>query len=63
MNNKPKQKQIPNYIEDLVKSGYAGILSGGGIVDRRKATNAIPLQKNEQLGIPEPKEINTGPKT
>lgn len=54
--------------EDLIKtmeindSGYAGILSNGNIVDRRKHPEAIPVQKNRLLGIPEPKPLPTNNK-
>lgn len=43
----------------LIKSGFAGVLPTGGIVDRRKHPEAIPIQKNTLLGVPEPKKINS----
>ena len=42
-------------IFEINKSGYAGILSNGNIVDRRKYPKAIPVQENRLLGIPKPK--------
>lgn len=41
----------------IVESGYGGILSNGQIVDRREHPEAIPMQKNTELRVPEPKEI------
>lgn len=41
----------------LIKSGYGGCLPNGNIVDRREYPTAIPLQENELLGTPKPKEI------
>lgn len=49
--------------EDLIEhmevkeAGYAGMLPNGNLVDRRKHPEAIPLQKNTLLGIPEPKPL------
>lgn len=42
---------------ELTKTGYAGIDQQGNKVDRRKFSNAVPLQYNPSLGIPYPKEI------
>jgi hypothetical protein len=44
-------------IHELVKSGYAGTLPGGRIVDRREHPEAVPMQQNTLLGVPEPKEV------
>lgn len=44
----------------LIASGYAGCLPDGKIVDRRKHPEAIPVQKNELLGVPEPKGVSDG---
>lgn len=44
-------------IYEINKSGWAGVLSNGNIVDRRKFPMAISVQKNSLLGIPEPKEL------
>jgi hypothetical protein len=63
MTEEIKQKLIAAGRADLVEvyeinqSGYAGILSNGNIVDRRKYPEAIPVQKNESLGIPESKPL------
>lgn len=45
---------------ELSRSGYAGVLPNGNIVDRRNFPDAIPMQKNSQLGVPEPKKISPG---
>lgn len=67
MTEETKQKLRDAGREDLIEiyeinqSGYAGILSNGNIVDRRKYPTAIPVQKNSLLGIPEPKELPSTP--
>jgi hypothetical protein len=43
--------------ERVKKEGFAGVLGNGQMVDRREFPDAIPLQKNSLLGIPEPKEL------
>lgn len=48
-------------IYDINQSGYAGILSDGSIVDRRKFHAAIPVQANSMLGIPPPKPLPPKP--
>lgn len=42
---------------ELNNSGWAGIMPGIGIVDRRRYPEAMPVQKNSMLGIPEPKVL------
>lgn len=42
---------------EISKSGYGGVLPTGEIVDRRVFPDAIPLQKNVMLNVPEPKEL------
>lgn len=42
---------------ELSKSGYAGVLSTGQIVDRREFPNAIPMQENSMFGIPKPNAL------
>lgn len=42
---------------ELSKSGYAGILPNGNIVDRRQHPGATPIAKNSMFGIPKPKKI------
>lgn len=42
---------------DLLKSGYAGTLSNGNIVDRRIHPDAMPIPENEYLGIIKPKKV------
>lgn len=44
-------------INEINSSGYAGMLPGGQIVDRRKYPNAVPIQRNELMGISEPKPV------
>lgn len=39
-------------------SGYAGVLKDGSIVDRRIHPEAMPMQANAHLGIPEPKPVH-----
>lgn len=41
----------------LVQSGFAGIDENGKIVDRRIVRNAIPIERNELLGVPKPKRV------
>ena len=45
-------------IVELNKTGYAGILPNGNIVDRREFLDAIPVQENPIFGVVKPKEIN-----
>lgn len=43
-------------IMELIKSGYAGVMPGtGNIVDCRDYPDAVPIQKNEMLKVPESK--------
>jgi hypothetical protein len=44
-------------IQLITKAGYAGMLPGGKLVDRRVKPEAIPVQKNQMFGAPEPKEV------
>lgn len=39
---------------EAVKAGHAGTLPNGNLVDRREHPEAVPLQKNALLGVPEP---------
>ncbi len=48
-------------IHDINQSGYAGVLSNGNIVDRRKFPSAIPVPANSMLGIPPPKPLPPTP--
>lgn len=63
MTEETKQKLRDAGREDLIEiheinqSGYAGVNGEGTIVDRRKYPNATPVQKNESLGLPEPKPV------
>lgn len=47
----------PLWFELLNASGYAGCLPNGNIVDRRYYPEAIPVQKNEMLGVTTPKKL------
>jgi hypothetical protein len=42
-------------IQAIIASGYAGILPNGNIVDRREYPDAVTVQKNTLLDVPEPK--------
>ena len=50
------EERVESMLEtlEISKSGYAGILPSGEIVDRRKRPESIPIEKNEMLGIPKP---------
>ena len=52
----PKMQALLDSLE-LTKTGYAGIDKNGMKVDRRIYPDAIPLQKNTLLNIPEPKKV------
>ena len=43
-------------VHEIVKSGWAGVLSNGNIVDRREHPEAIPIQKNTLMGTPAPNQ-------
>jgi hypothetical protein len=64
MTEETKGKLIAAGRQDLIdiyeinQSGYAGILSNGNIVDRRKFPDAIPVQENKLLGIPKSKPLS-----
>jgi len=64
MTEEQKQRLREAGREDLIEiyeinqSGYAGILPNGNIVDRRQHPEAIPVQKNTMMGIPEPKPLD-----
>jgi hypothetical protein len=67
MDDETKQKLIAAGRPDLGEaheisiSGWAGILPyDGRIVDRRKFPEAIPVQKNSMLNLPEPKQLLAG---
>ena len=42
---------------EVIRSGYAGVMPNGNIVDRREHSDAMPIQKNPLFGTPEPKHI------
>ncbi len=50
---KKDEKDLLKLIE-ISKSGYAGCLRDGSIVDRREFPNAVPVQQNSIFGIPKP---------
>jgi hypothetical protein len=56
MNKEEKLKELRKIIE-LNKTGYAGVLPNGNIVDRREHPEAIPVQENRMLGVVKPKPI------
>jgi hypothetical protein len=39
---------------EISKSGYAGVMPNGNIVDRREHPEAMPIEENKMLGIPKP---------
>lgn len=45
------------FVNEIIKSGYAGVMPNGNIVDRREHPNAIPLQKNSIFNTPELKPV------
>lgn len=53
---KEKLKFLMKNIE-ISKSGYAGVMPSGQIVDRREHPDAVPVQANKMFGIPKPKTI------
>jgi hypothetical protein len=55
-------KESIEKMQALIASGYAGVLSSGIIVDRREHPEAIPIQKNSLLNVPEPKGVMTSEK-
>jgi len=42
---------------EINKSGYAGILPNGNIVDRREHPSATPIKENPLFGVPKPKKL------
>jgi len=54
---KEKKKEELLKILELNKSGYAGCLPNGNIVDRREFPNAIPIQENSLFGVVKPKNL------
>ncbi len=50
--------EMLRFQREVVEQGYAGIERGTGTLqDRREHPDAIPIQKNTLLGVPEPKEV------
>lgn len=48
----------PSKVPDIVKTGFAGVLPTGQIVDRRMYGDAIPIPGNTSLGIPGPLPVS-----
>ena len=44
-------------IVELIKSGYAGVLPNGNVVDRRIHPDAVPAAENPMFGNPKPKPV------
>jgi hypothetical protein len=42
---------------EVKKAGYAGVMKDGRLVDRRRYPAAMPIPKNEMLGVPEPRKL------
>jgi hypothetical protein len=47
--------------QKTLAAGYAGVLRDGTVVDRRIHPEAMPMQANSLLGIPEPKPVHKLP--
>ena len=65
MNNKsaPSDRAriaLLNKTMEVIKSGFAGVLSNGNIVDRREYPDAMPIPANPMFNTPEPKQIKNG---
>lgn len=58
LKKKLKVHYMMRFQNEVNKKGYAGILPNGNLVDRREHPEAIPVPKNDYLGIPEPKEVD-----
>lgn len=60
-NETPEQKaerlKVLMQTMEVIKSGYAGILANGNIVDRREHPEATPIQENPLFNTPKPKKI------
>lgn len=51
-------KQNFNKMQGAIKSGFAGVLPGSGmLVDRREQREAVPVQENEMFGAPKPQSL------
>jgi len=42
---------------ETIRSGYAGTLPNGNIVDRRSHPEAVPVKENQLLNAPKPQEV------
>jgi len=47
-------------LDDISRSGFAGILPNGNIVDRRIELYATPIKENTMFNVPEPKPVMYG---
>lgn len=41
----------------VIKSGYAGVMPNGNIVDRREYPEAVPIPENPLFNTPKPKDV------
>ena len=55
--NEEKLKELRKILE-LNKTGYAGVLPNGNIVDRREYPEAVPVQENKMFNVAKPKPVN-----
>ena len=55
--NKEERIKALTATAELVKSGFAGVLGNGNIVDRRRYPHAIPMQENKMMGVPSPVKV------
>ena len=44
---------------DVIKSGYAGVMPNGNIVDRREHPEAIEIPENPLFSTPKPKRLKS----
>jgi hypothetical protein len=60
LGDEEKIKELRKIIA-LNKTGYAGVMPNGNIVDRREHPEAIPVQENRMLGVVKPKPVKKSP--
>ena len=56
MTEQARLKELLKTVE-VMKSGYAGILPNGNIVDRREHPEAVVIQENPLFNTPKPKRL------
>lgn len=53
------QVQLQEELLEAISLGFGGVIENGQIVDRRLFPNAIPLQKNVLMKVPEPVKMES----